>query len=668
MKILVSHHIFASIKGYHTQYESNDVTDIEHNELESFSFGQTNDKDYISSLNDHPAFFIRKLSSGRWAITRVFAGPDDEYSRTTLLFHSILICQKDWIDRLGCDVQPLLSHSDLWHDIQLQEIFIELDSSFLPQPLEDKVLTLLKMVTASSSSVIVEETGCSLQILRWVFRLLTDEEKKTFTCGYRVLSNTMNLSLLCLAQQASRTGTTRRSADTRDRRIVFDTPFSQSKHKDHFISSRDHDQENKYNSYKWAIWVIISICVVGILGSIFSLIYFVNVRKEKLILQINDSASAFIENNKVFTKDPQSRKQKMDEAQKQVDQIDRFKAKSIYSEIQTSREKLAGWKDEVDRKGAVHDQLLKQAEELGRKLKKDFSYYPEKKYIENILESDKELDRSLGNLLGEGDSLYLGDINADLIEKITSERNGIKRWRTYIGTLIIDPNAITNIESTLQENDPNQYTAADPSKVNFSDPNKIPDWAVPEHFLTTAQNHVENLNVLKRTIGGFKNTPSLKNARNSPFEEHKNEADKLFSKICELEGLADQFLKDLNSLKTKAMTQSNNENYILNTTGNSIGTITRAIKLYDDLKPASITGIEKIWAYHYKLLILDYYNKNIGMNLRTKFSESLQDPKNTIKQLSVTIKRSSLGLEAIFEDLFFYNDELQGTIKKTIGK
>ena len=90
MKIKVAHHIFASRKGYQTQFRSPDVTESENAELESFSFGQTNDTNYMASLKKHPAFTVRKLRSGRWAITRVFQGADDDYGRATLLFHTVL--------------------------------------------------------------------------------------------------------------------------------------------------------------------------------------------------------------------------------------------------------------------------------------------------------------------------------------------------------------------------------------------------------------------------------------------------------------------------------------------------------------------------------------------------------------------------------------------------
>ena len=207
MNIKVAHHIFASVKGYQTQFRSPDITESENAELESFSFGQTNDADYIISLKDHPAFVVRKLRSGRWAFTRVFQGSDDEYGRVTLMFHTVLLDQTDWLDSLGCDIQPLLDHPMLWQNTESTEISVKLDNSPLPQNIQQKVRSLLDKATMATSTVLVDESACSLQTIRWAHRMMLDEEKESFSYGYRVLSDAMNVSLLCLAHQALRAST-----------------------------------------------------------------------------------------------------------------------------------------------------------------------------------------------------------------------------------------------------------------------------------------------------------------------------------------------------------------------------------------------------------------------------------------------------------------------------
>jgi len=133
MNIKISHHIFGSSEGYRTLFQSASIIDTECEELESFSFGQTNDPDYINSLSNDPAYLVRKLKTGRWAITRVFKGFDDEYGRRTLLFHSVIVEQNVWLKTLDCDTQPLLFHPKLWKHKEQETVSIKLDSSPIPK-------------------------------------------------------------------------------------------------------------------------------------------------------------------------------------------------------------------------------------------------------------------------------------------------------------------------------------------------------------------------------------------------------------------------------------------------------------------------------------------------------------------------------------------------------
>ena len=82
MGIIVGRHVFGSLEGYRTIANTPDLSLEEVAELEFFSFGQTNESSYLDSLKVNPAYISRPLSSGKWAVTRIFQGKPDIHHRT----------------------------------------------------------------------------------------------------------------------------------------------------------------------------------------------------------------------------------------------------------------------------------------------------------------------------------------------------------------------------------------------------------------------------------------------------------------------------------------------------------------------------------------------------------------------------------------------------------
>jgi len=204
MKINTYHHIYGSKEGYKTLFKSEEVTQTEAVELESFSFGQTNDTGYLDSLEHDPACMVRKLRSKRWAITRVSKGQNDEYGRATLLFHSLIINSQTWLNALKCDIFPILYHPTVWTNRNETSISIATDSSAIPDNIQEVVFSLVKILSIKKETVVLSESFCSAGVLRWVNKLLNSKDKENFSYGYRLLSDRAKQSLICLANDASR--------------------------------------------------------------------------------------------------------------------------------------------------------------------------------------------------------------------------------------------------------------------------------------------------------------------------------------------------------------------------------------------------------------------------------------------------------------------------------
>jgi hypothetical protein len=106
-------HVLGSRTGYSTQAKSSGLTPEEVNELATLGFGQTGDAMLLESFAQEPCAFGRPLRSGRFAITRCFAGGLDDAGRATLRLLTIVLEPADY-DRLVSSLPKLVRDAAIW--------------------------------------------------------------------------------------------------------------------------------------------------------------------------------------------------------------------------------------------------------------------------------------------------------------------------------------------------------------------------------------------------------------------------------------------------------------------------------------------------------------------------------------------------------------------------
>ena len=113
MRMVCDSHLFGSRGGYRSLAASAGVSASERSELEIFGFGQLPDRAAQDRLRHRPTAFGRRLASGRFAITRILPGPDDDGGRPTLELRSILLDAGSYHTAVG-GLARLLSHDSIW--------------------------------------------------------------------------------------------------------------------------------------------------------------------------------------------------------------------------------------------------------------------------------------------------------------------------------------------------------------------------------------------------------------------------------------------------------------------------------------------------------------------------------------------------------------------------
>lgn len=504
MNITVAHHVFASVRGYRTQFRSPSVTDSENAELESFSFGQTNDAEYIASLESHPAFIVRKLSSGRWAITRVFQGENDEYGRVTLLFHTLLISRHDWIERLGCDVLPILNHHIAWQDKEATEISIVPDDSPMPQKVAGQVHALIQQLKTSPSPVVVEETDCSIQAVRWVHRMLPEGKKEQFSYGYRVLSDTLKVALLCLARQALRLGLVAKT--------LKDEPVLNGRHDKPTVESTvPIFQYEPARVNKLTLVLVVGICIIGISGIIIAIPIFKHFSDLKKVTKIKNELNTLIGDGH-FIKNQNERKQKVEEIQKKLRVLESLREYKKNSELYSSMKEIYDWVDFAEHYGWEYDNLINAIEKIRDTVPTDITDYPDKKTTEIIVQNHSILVQNKLNALHDDAT----------IEEIKNAIIKADKWRDRLQANVMTPiqTKISKWNSTLKSYDPNTFTMYDPNEGVYANCNG-PVWLDPTSFLALAKDRIVEIKNIKDEIQKLSNEQTFKNMIDTSVPSHK---------------------------------------------------------------------------------------------------------------------------------------------------
>jgi len=207
----VDRHIFGSYKGYSTLAQSSGITSQHRHILEGFTFGQTNDRVYLESLQRQPAYISRPLGTDKRAITRVLPGPKDDQGRTTLLFATCVI---DNVDSLALQayLHALLREKSLrqWDGKQdIESVQLDAAPSGLPSLRPDEAETALRVLSeverayARGQTVIAEEVAIPAKIVRSVEMLAPDAVKTALSFAVRTLSAKVNVSLNCVSTAGS---------------------------------------------------------------------------------------------------------------------------------------------------------------------------------------------------------------------------------------------------------------------------------------------------------------------------------------------------------------------------------------------------------------------------------------------------------------------------------
>jgi hypothetical protein len=628
MKIHIAHHIFASVKGYQTQFCSADIADSENAELEIFSFGQTNDTDYIASLANHPAFLVRRLESGRWAITRVFQGQKDEYNRATLLFHTILLYPADWLHRLGCDIKPILDHPTVWQEKNLDAISVEPDNSSLPSNIQGQVHALIAKVTTSNSPVIVDESACSFEVARWIHRLLLDEEKESYSYGYRVLSDRMDVSLLCLAHQALRTTTGGRSREKSFASEINNViaPEIADISEDKIIGTEPTGPN------RIVLLGILFVCIIGISAALLALVLYRQDQSTKYIYRVK----SFLENEK-FIKDSADRSKKIDEAKKlKSGQPHRFvKSDPDFEEIM---DRLDNWIKDATDIGELYDKIENAKKEFNN-TSSDLQHYPEPDITKKIV--------LFRNIILENQSNEYFDPQT-LIE-IKEFRVQIEKLSDSLRVKYLDAieKRTYEIEDSLHRCDPNLFEVEDPNKVDFSDPN-MPKWVDPSQFLQIAEKHIQSINQLKRDIENLRGEISFENAKQSSIQSHLALAKNLETNLNSLYKMTTQFNNTMIIMRSRAANIRNIEDrFNRSQMGDPIKTFRDELIQYEIEVKNATEPIYRVWANHYKTILLKYYAENAKTHFHNILWDTNSNERNKVIDLRVPLKINEIACNGL---------------------
>ncbi len=108
-------HLFGSVDGYRTLAKSEGVTEAEDAALGSLGFGSPKSGTEFEVLQHSLCMAGRLLPSGRYAITRLFAGPTDIAGRQTVERRTILLSSAQWLELSHSELAATLQKPTLWN-------------------------------------------------------------------------------------------------------------------------------------------------------------------------------------------------------------------------------------------------------------------------------------------------------------------------------------------------------------------------------------------------------------------------------------------------------------------------------------------------------------------------------------------------------------------------
>jgi hypothetical protein len=210
----IERHVFGSFRGYGTLARSPGLSSEDARFLEgsAYGFGQTDDRNYLKSLNSSPAFFTRPLRGGRRALTRVLEGERDDNGRPTLRMVTAVVAQAEWDDELRGDVGALLRQRKIWEwtpGTPLESVDLAIDSSKgqVARKSAERIVELIseleRTLSDAAAAIVISENDFSSDEVCAVEMLMPKSVRPRFSSACRCLSTQIGVSLNCLATEAS---------------------------------------------------------------------------------------------------------------------------------------------------------------------------------------------------------------------------------------------------------------------------------------------------------------------------------------------------------------------------------------------------------------------------------------------------------------------------------
>jgi len=615
MNIIVSRHVFGSIRGYTTLAKSSDLSPEQISKLEILSFGQTNEPSYLDSLQTNPAYISRPLCSEKWAVTRIFKGNSDDHNRTTLLFISAIVSIRDWLYSLKCDVNKLLYNSNLWQwngeeKLKSIEISVESKKEIPGMEIRNKVLSLLgaveKYTNDEDTTIVVKESEFDGKILRFLNMVLPLTLKQTFSCTARSLNDGLPFSLISMAKEGSFGNSKRRTVNWTLDSVVDDCLYADSiaefwqaqghppwqfidscksflidlegeaelkSHKRRLTSKPLSDEianarigRKKYLSRKLSVILFTCFIVAGIATVITVGAMRVKakkvktsfiegrIREAKVFLAQNSSSEYFPANITVIKQIIQQSKDLIFQLEELLDVTDDPELKNQLKIVCINLGSLQNLTNDVYNKCVRLENERQLA--VNFELTKNPVIYP----IREDIVAVEELRERIKNI----------DTTKLALKYVSDAKNilqNIDRWKMAIGTLLETKKdkVIKNIQSDIFKTSPDHYS----------------------------EKRLRDYSSFKRILDDLKNDESLTNAKDSPIKEHKKIAkamiEKLNEHIVDYEGR----LKDLVDLKKKAEDSFEDANSILSDPNIKDGSVENLTRL---CKVKSLLGeVHKLW-------------------------------------------------------------------------
>lgn len=213
MKCIAETHLFGSRTGYRCLAHSGGISAKELQQLGTFGFGQTGDQGYQASLAYEPAGYCRRLASGRFAVTRCFAGPNDDAGRATLELRTIVVDSDVYEKLCSAGFDPLMHDGAFWDRDAFQEgaeVPVDKFTTARRRRVESDDLIvldgwLLSLDRDATVAVLPDDPRFRTAILR-LPQVLQPEDRTEFLWGIRLLSTGTGARVATLANGANRSG------------------------------------------------------------------------------------------------------------------------------------------------------------------------------------------------------------------------------------------------------------------------------------------------------------------------------------------------------------------------------------------------------------------------------------------------------------------------------